>query len=409
MQRLSDSLPRTLKSLASISHYLPFSTVVEENASLKAPFIVDYLVKSCGFSREKAIAASTAISHIKTPKKPDSVLSFLRNYGLSDTHIRILVSRRPRLLCSNVAKTLEPKLKIFQDLGFSGADILQIIQNPNLFHFDVETHLKPRVEFLRRILSSDEEVVRTLKRITWVLSGKTDPFEERTLSNISVMKEYGISDEKIRKLIMVNPQYFLSPRHRLQKAIVRVENEFGISRCSGMFFHAVIVLCSISETTLEYKFQILESLGWSESDKMTMFRVLPYSLGLSEAKLRKGLKFLMQDAGYEASYIACRPKLLMYNLETRIAPRHALWNGLLSRNLLETKIDFHTVVCWSEKRVLEEFVEKFKEMAPDVCEAYKSSVEAGETQKTGGWRRWGDATLVPLLLRCIVFHGTIFP
>ncbi|TVU11980.1 hypothetical protein EJB05_45592, partial [Eragrostis curvula] len=84
-----------------------FATTAASTASPDpAPFAIeDYLVATCGLSRDKAVKASKQLSHLKSPSKPDAVLAFLSGLGLPPSDIATTVARQPSLLCSKVEKT----------------------------------------------------------------------------------------------------------------------------------------------------------------------------------------------------------------------------------------------------------------------------------------------------------------
>ncbi|KAM0837642.1 hypothetical protein ACQ4PT_061500 [Festuca glaucescens] len=60
--------------------------------------VEDYLVGTCGLTRDQALKASTKISHIKSPTNPDAVLAFLAGLGLSGADVAALIAKDPLLL-----------------------------------------------------------------------------------------------------------------------------------------------------------------------------------------------------------------------------------------------------------------------------------------------------------------------
>ncbi|XP_077251511.1 uncharacterized protein LOC143890715 [Tasmannia lanceolata] len=353
--------------------FLRFSTVIAENPHPTTNFMVDYLINRLGFSKEKATTASTDLTSIKSLKKPDSVLNFLKQTGLDDTQIKSLISWRPKLLASNVEKTLPPKIRVLQDLGLSGSDLTELIlKNPYIFVRCVKSHITPSISFLQSVLQNDDDVIKILKKSKWVLSGQ----RKRMRSNLLVLQNSGVCDERIKKFIIKNPRYLMQKPNWIKNVIDLVEFKFGISSRSGMFLYAIDTIGSLSNSTLDSKIQIFESFGWTKSDIETAFRTLPYILGLSEGKIQKGLSFLMNELNYEPSYIAHRPKILMFNLETKVVPRHLVFNALKTKKLLNKNPSLYTVVCMTENKFLQSFVNPYKNEAPEVCEAYISSMEA---------------------------------
>ncbi|KAI4965820.1 hypothetical protein ZWY2020_048081 [Hordeum vulgare] len=72
--------------------------------------VEEYLVSTCGLTQVHAVKASTKLSHLKSPAKPDAVLAFLAGLGLSGADVAALVAKDPRFLCANVERVLAPNV-----------------------------------------------------------------------------------------------------------------------------------------------------------------------------------------------------------------------------------------------------------------------------------------------------------
>ncbi|OVA10220.1 Mitochodrial transcription termination factor-related [Macleaya cordata] len=117
----------------------------------------------------------------------------------------------------------------------------------------------------------------------------------------------------------------------------KVEGEFGISRDSWMFTYAIDAICSLICRSRKFK-----------------------------------LGFLMNEVGYDPGYIASHPKLLMYSLVKRVAPRNAVLRVLKEKKLIKTNPGLYSFVCFPETQFLKDFLLKYKDDIPDVYEAYIS-------------------------------------
>ncbi|KAK9270017.1 hypothetical protein L1049_025590 [Liquidambar formosana] len=359
---------REFYSLSDLRCGLQYSTSSATDRLGKTHFMVDYLVNSLRFSREAAVSASTKVTHLKSTHNPDLVLNFFKQSGLDKTHVRNIISLIPRLLSSNVDKTLKPKMRVLQDLGLSGSDLVEVItSNPSFFKRGLDTHIVPSIDFLKTIVRSDENVVKAIKKKTWLLSSNNT---KRMQPNVVILQKCGISKEKIEKLVLRTPRRLLQNPKWLEDIVLRVENQLGIPRNSAMFSYGIDVLASMSKATLEFKYEIFKSFGWSESDIITMARNLPFCLSLSEVKIRNGLTFFMKELGYEPGYLASHPKLLMHSLEKRVLPRNAVLKVLKEKNLIRTNPSLCYIVCLPESKFMEEFVLQYKDVTPDVYEAY---------------------------------------
>jgi hypothetical protein len=69
------------------------------------------------------------LTRIKFPKQPDSVISFLKDIGLSDSQIRRVTSFDPNLLSKNVDKFLHPRDQALMDVGFTVEILSRLIQS----------------------------------------------------------------------------------------------------------------------------------------------------------------------------------------------------------------------------------------------------------------------------------------
>lgn len=131
-------------------------------------------------------------------------------------------------------------------------------------------------------------MVKAIKKSKWLLSFD---IPERFPPDLLSLQKSGFSNEKIEKLIIQNPRYLIQNPEWLKDIIRRVKEELGITRDSAMLFYGVDALASVSKSTIEIKYGIFRSFGWSNSDITTMARKLPYCLNLSEAKICNGLNF----------------------------------------------------------------------------------------------------------------------
>lgn len=139
--------------------YFLFSTSIRKpikvlsNLTDQQSFTVSYLKKSCGLSSESAISLAKKLQ-IEATHNPDSVLSLFKTHGLTQSHIKSLITKRPGLLLADLDTKLGPNMKLFKSLGFSGASLAKMLSN---------THECLRVMLKRFLISL--EVMVSVKRI----------------------------------------------------------------------------------------------------------------------------------------------------------------------------------------------------------------------------------------------------
>ncbi|KAL9462120.1 hypothetical protein AB3S75_000173 [Citrus x aurantiifolia] len=89
-----------------------------------SPILLNYLIETLKIPESRALVISNKYPHIKSLEKQQTVRQFFRNVGLSDNHIQLAVSATPKILFSDINKTLKPKIELFQRLGFVGSDLV---------------------------------------------------------------------------------------------------------------------------------------------------------------------------------------------------------------------------------------------------------------------------------------------
>jgi mTERF domain-containing protein len=199
-------LPLQLRHKASpgLSHGHLFSTstlkTISEVPNSKDPqsLTVSFLQNSCGLSLESAISASKMLN-IENPKNPNSVLDLLRTHGLTQTHIRNLISSRPTLLLADLENTLKPNMELFESLGFSCASLAKML---NKYPRVLESDAFAVVRLLRAHDFSDEQIsTLTRKRpILYLLNA-----HKILKPKLDFFKSLGFSDLEVTKLLSANP------------------------------------------------------------------------------------------------------------------------------------------------------------------------------------------------------------
>ncbi|XP_008804493.2 transcription termination factor MTERF15, mitochondrial-like [Phoenix dactylifera] len=337
-----------------------------ENPSHKPHFLVEYLVSSCRFPPDQAAEVSKPISHLKSNEKPKSVVDFLRSHGFEDAHLRKLVSLNPRCLCYDVKKTLAPKMRAFLDMGFSPSDLPHLIlSNPNVLNLSVDRIL-PKIELWKNLLGSTDLLMKFFKKNQWLLGYSV---EKTILPNISLLRDCGITDERLAMIVRKRPTFITQRMESLRALVDRVE-ELKIPRSSGLFMWALQILRMVSRDRFQAKMELMKSFGWSESEFLAAFRKAPVFLSVSEKVMRRKMEFLVKEAGCETSYLALNPVLLMYSLEKRLIPRVRALEILKAKGLLRRKPKLHSIMSLSEEDFINKYVLCHKVEGPKLHKLY---------------------------------------
>ncbi|XP_057965490.1 transcription termination factor MTEF18, mitochondrial-like [Malania oleifera] len=334
-------------------------------------FTVSYLIDSCGLSPATALSVSKKVC-FQNPDRPNSVLTFFRNHGFTQTHISKVVRTRPTLLLSNPEKTLLPKLEFFLSVGVSGADLAQIFsKNPDLFLCSVENRLIPYYDFLKNVvLLSDEEVVRAVKRSQRLF--RTNLLKEIG-PNISILREVGIPQSFISALVSRAPNILLFSPDKFDILFKEVIN-LGFSAKKSNFINAMSYFFAMSKSTRERKLEVYRRWGWSGDEIQSVFRRCPLCMTGSEKKIESVMDFLVNKMGWQSSAVARCPGVLCFSLENRIVPRCSVIKILQLKGFIKKNLSLGTVTVLSDKKFLAEFVTKYQNNVPELLNVYHGKI-----------------------------------
>jgi mTERF domain-containing protein, mitochondrial len=333
--------------------------------SIQNPDIhVEYLVQSCGLSLDDAHRASKNIQHLKSFDKPDAVLQFLRETGISESDIRSAVSRESRILFSHVEKNLRPNITKLRELGFSIKDISGMIRRyPRILTSNIVVKLDSWLE----ALGSVEYLSVVLKRAPDVLESS---FENVVMPNLSYIKEqHGLSVRQIVRLISLCPRLVKS-RIEFFKMKVEEAEELGIKNSSGGFVSSVLVVCNVTRSTRDARINNLRNLGFSHEEVALLISKFPYLLTKSEESIGRTMEFLIKEAGCEKNHVIRNPCLLALSLEKRLIPRNIVRKLLMSKGLPVGQRAFVTFANETETRFVEKYILPYEHAISGLQQAY---------------------------------------
>ncbi|KAG6499762.1 uncharacterized protein LOC121996495 [Zingiber officinale] len=331
-------------------------------------FMAQYLVDSCDFDQEKATKASKLLKGIQSRQQPDSVLAFLKSYGFDDESVKKLVHYSPKCLLLDAEKTLAPKFRAFEDLGFSPSDIVHLVRsNPDTIKIKHERTV-PRIKFWQDLLGSKDALVKLFKSNHWFLGYS---IKEKIQPNLELLRECGVDGQKLAFILRFHAMFITQKADTLKSLISRVE-DLGVPRTSGMFHCTLCALFVVHPKKFKMLMEMFQSFEWSEGDCVAAFQKSPYLPGRSLKTLQRNMEFLINEAGFASSYIATRPVLLQMSLEKRLIPRHRILAALKSRGHCESDYKVATYMQVSEIKFVEKYIVVYKDRYPDLSELYAS-------------------------------------
>ncbi|KAL5708824.1 hypothetical protein ACHQM5_019581 [Ranunculus cassubicifolius] len=339
---------------------------ISTNPTSQNSFTISYLINSCGLSQQKAISASKRI-HFESPTKPDSVLTLLRDNGFSDSQISKIIAQRPTILVASVDKTLKPTFDFFNSKGLSGPDLAKALSRDGVvLGYSLEKRIIPSFHFLKSIVGTDEKVIATLKRSLDVLRRNHDKI---VAPNFSILRAHGVPDSNIAKLVVTQPRLFIRNPSRFSENVEEVK-KMKFDPSQYIFLVAIQVLTQMSRSSLEAKFDVYRSWGWSEDEVQHAFRVSPHCMMLSKENIMSTMDTFVNKFGYSSSLIAKQPSLLHLSSERRIIPRCSVIQGLIKNGQITEAPSLRIFLRISDDKFLK-YISRFGKDVPELFRAYQ--------------------------------------
>lgn len=323
---------------------------------------------------------SKGLTHLKSPVKPDAVLTFLTGVGLGKDDIAAGIARYPRLLCYKVDKTLTPRFAQLISMGLSPPQISRLIAIvPNIF---VAPKLIPRLQFYLSFMGFD--LLHSAIKINPILLCRN--LEDVVKPNIAFLQQCGLTASNVPQFAMVICMKPEDVRERVACA-----EKLGVPRNTGMFKSALWAVCCVGPNSISAKMDVIKAtLGCSEAELALVVRKSPQILRISEGKLSCIVKFLKVDVGLKLQDILLRPTILCYSLQRRLMPRHYFIKILKAKGLLKEDIDFYNVVCLTEKRFVQKFIDPYNKSSPGLADAYATACAEKMPQEMHSQQHAGD-------------------
>ncbi|KAK4586798.1 hypothetical protein RGQ29_023814 [Quercus rubra] len=355
----------------SLSLKYNYSSTTTKN---QQPFSVSYLINTLGFSQEAAVSASRYV-HFETPEKAESVVSFFKNHGFSQTQISKLVRKFPTVLLSDPDKTLLPKMDFFSSKGIPSPDLAKIFSGyPFLFESSLEKQIIPSFDFYKNLLQSEAKTLEAIKRFPGILQRN---IETCVAPNINIFRENGVSESNIITLFQCRPNAFNTNPVRFREIVEEVK-ERGFNPSRLKFALAVFTLRAMSKSTWERKVNVYKKWGWSEDEISLAFRRHQWCMMASEDKIMRVMNFYVNNMGMESSLLIKNPELVNFSLEKRLIPRGLVFQVLLSKGLVKKDFKMHTLFKCPEKTFLQKFVMPHKEEASELSKLYKEKLASSK-------------------------------
>ncbi|CAH9129794.1 unnamed protein product [Cuscuta epithymum] len=339
-------------------------------AKKRASFVASYLVDRCGFAPEKALSASNYMK-FESPDKPESVLSFLKTHGFTESQISKLIRKCPPVLLCNPQNTLLPKIEHFKSVGFTKDDYTTVLcECPSIFKRSLKNQLFPALAFLKKFFDCPEKIIVCLKRTPWCFSESCQATVE---ANIHLLREMTVPESSILYCFQNQPRLFIKDKEKFTMILEKIKG-MGFDSSKRTFMVAVHVFCSMSKLTWEKKVHAYMKWGLSEDQVSEAFGKNPWIMACSEEKILLAMEFFVNKMGLKPSDVLSNPVIIMLSLEKRIIPRSLVYQTLASKGLFKKELKlFVRMLKAPEEKFLMEYVKRYENEVPDLMKLYHMS------------------------------------
>uniref|UniRef100_A0A5B7C4S5 Uncharacterized protein n=1 Tax=Davidia involucrata TaxID=16924 RepID=A0A5B7C4S5_DAVIN len=326
---------------STTSHVYLFSTsslkpiLSSSNSTDPQSLTVSYLLNSCGLSLESAVSASKKLQ-FETTDQPDSVLSLLKIHGLTQTHLKNLITNRPPILLADPHKTLKPNIELLKSLGFSGTNLVKVLNRDSRI---LETNAYTVVEFFRSYGFSEKQIsLLTMKRPTLYIYNTQKKFKPK----LEYFKSLGFQGEEIAQILSSEP--YILERSLENQIIPSVQVIRRIVGTNENVLKAIKMCYRILEFNLEKVLEpniaILMNHGVPESKVLKLIMIEPKSLLLRTYRFSEVVSEVVKF-GFD-------PTNLLFVLAIRSL-------ATMSRSLWEQKLGAYCSFGLSEDEIISAF------------------------------------------------------
>ena len=299
----------------------------------------------------------------------DDAVEFFRGQGFTDKQIKLLTMKRPILYFLNANKTLKPKLDFLKSMGFTYE---AVSSQAYILQLSLENHIIPCFQVLKRILRTNDEVLKVVKAGNWIFRYNLEKILE---PNILILKSHGVPEPIILRMLMMHPRSLLLGPQQITEIFAEVV-KLGFNP-NTLLFAVAFRSMSVSKTRRERKLEAYKSFGLSEDEIYSAFKTQPMCMLISEKKIKKMMNFFVYKLNVEASVICRYPNLLILSLEKRIIPRCTVLQLLIPTGFMKEGVKFASLFYYllMTEKIFEKLVNKYKQVLPDIVKAHEGKIE----------------------------------
>jgi mTERF domain-containing protein len=211
--------------------------------------------------------------------------------------------------------------------------------NPSILVRSLEKQIIPCVQELRRILGTDENVLKAIKAGYGLIEANV---EKVLKPNMSMLISHGVPQSLALKLFFFGQKSLIMTTYRFSEIVSEVI-KLGFDP-NNLQFVVAIRSMAMSKTLWEQKVEAYRSFGLSKDEIYSAFKRNPVFMAISKKKIKKFMSFFVNKLKMKPSLISKTPILILFSLEKRIIPRCSVLQLLMSKGLI--KADTSIVHAW---------------------------------------------------------------
>jgi mTERF domain-containing protein len=376
---------KTLVQHFSFRYYCSTTTTTSSQSQSESepdtnPLPVSYLINNFGFSHESALKVFNQKQvRFNTLEKPNSVITFFKTHGFSQSNIRTTIKKAPWLLSSKPNNKILPKFQFFLSKGVSSSDIVSLLTaNPKILQSSLEKRIIPRFELLSKFLKTNKDVIVCLI-MHWSLFVCT-PYDN-IVANINLMTDFGVCDSNIARLFQQSPSIFGSTD--LLKSLEEVKG-LGFDPSMTTFVAALMAKKCMTKKLWNQKVDVFKKQGWSDEVVLQAFRSYPSLMLVSIDKVNLVMSYWVNQLGWNSLALIKCPLIFGFSLEKRVIPRASILQFLLMKGLRKKNSSLVAPFLYTEKLFLDKFVFSFKEESDNLLKRYEDKMELAYTKENIG-------------------------
>ncbi|XP_054787513.1 transcription termination factor MTERF5, chloroplastic-like [Prosopis cineraria] len=304
---------------------------------------------------------------MKSSEKPDFVLSLFRKCGFSNSQIRNIIKKAPRLLLSDPGMTIWPKLDFLLSKGASSSQLVDIVtRSPRILFRSLENRLIPSYNFVKGFVGSDQRTITSIRRSHRIMYCN---FLE---TNIQLLLDVGVPKSGIAGLLHAWPSLCTMNLDKFRVAVEGVK-ERGFDPSKSKFIPALYATNKLSKSIWIRKVEFYKKWGWSEEEIDKAFALHPHCMLKSESKIKAVMEFFVHDMGWDSCVLANNPIFFSMSLEKRIIPRAHVLRYIHSRGLIKNACIVYPYYI-TENIFLERYVNRFDDESPQLLKLYQETM-----------------------------------